>query len=322
MRAIAVQHFGDEPEVVDLPIPEPGPGQVQVRLVVAAINPMDMAAAAGRFARMGAHRFPLVLGFDGAGTVSAVGPDVQELAVGDPVFGQFWTDPLGYGTYAEYTIMAERGPSGGRPGRSRRSPPACPWRRPPRCRRPPRPLGALDNVGCGAGETLLLIGATGGLGTFATQIVASRGIHVVATAAADAADGIRRLGAARTIDYKATPLGEALSVAVPDGLDGVVDATGDRDSVSGAARHLKDRRSVVSVAFGASDDLLNDRRIRAINYQLDDKPARLREVGRLAAAQVITPVISDEIAFDDALATLRRPRGGARGKVIIRIQAR
>jgi len=319
MRAIAVQHFGDEPEMVDLPIPEPGPGQVQVRLVVAAINPMDMAAAAGRFARMGAHRFPLVLGFDGAGTVSAVGPDVQELAVGDPVFGQFWTDPLGYGTYAEYTIMAERGPTGAiariPAGLSMAQAAALPTAA-------STALGALDNVGCGAGETLLLIGATGGVGVFATQIAASRGIRVVATAAADAADGIRRLGAARTIDYKATPLGEALSVAAPGGLDGVVDATGDRDSVSGAARHLKDRRSVVSVAFGASDDLLNDRRIRAINYQLDDKPARLREVGRLAAAQVITPVISDEIAFDDALATLRRPRGGARGKVIIRIQAR
>ncbi len=319
MRAIAVQHFGDAPEVVDLPIPEPGPGQVRVRLAVAAINPMDMAAAAGRFARMGAHRFPLVLGFDGAGTVSAVGADVRELAVGDPVFGQFWTDPIGYGTYAEYTIMAERGPTGAiatiPAGLSMAQAAAL-------LTAASTALGALDNVGCGAGETLLLIGATGGLGTFATQIAASRGIHVVATAAADAADGIRRLGAARTIDYKAAPLGEALSVAAPDGLDGVVDATGDRDSVSAAARRLKDGRSVVSVAFGVGDDLLKDRRIRAINYQFDDKPARLREVGRLAAAHVITPVISDEIAFDDALATLRRPRGGARGKVIIRIQAR
>lgn len=68
---------------------------------------------------------------------------------------------------------------------------------------------------------------------------------------------------------------------------------------------------------------LNDRRIRAINYRLDNKPERLREVGRLAAARVITPVISNEIAFDDVLATLRRQRdGGARGKVIIHIQAR
>lgn len=317
MKAIVVQQFNEDPELVDLPVPEPGRGQLQVKLAAASVNPMDMAAATGRFAQLGVHRFPLVLGFDGAGTVSAIGDDVHDFAVGDQVFGQFWTDPIGYGTYTEYTLMAEQGANGSivriPTGVSMVQAAALPTAA-------STALGALDTVGAGSGDSLLIIGATGGVGTFAVQLAAARGLRVIATAAADADQQIRTLGADETINYKAHSLDRALAEAAPSGLDAIVDFTGSSDSIAEAARHLKDGRTVLSIAFGINDDLRSDPRIRAANYALDKKPERLAEVARLAGTGSIAAVINSEISLTEVPTTLRdRRSGGSRGKTVIRI---
>ena len=73
MRAIAVENFGDEPRLMELPDPVPGLGKVLVAIDVASINPVDWKAAQGAFAEMIENEFPLVLGFDGAGRVEAAG---------------------------------------------------------------------------------------------------------------------------------------------------------------------------------------------------------------------------------------------------------
>lgn len=322
MRAIAVDEFGAQPRMVDLPVPEAGPGQVQVRLAAASMNPMDAAAAQGRFARFGEHRLPLILGFDGAGTVTAVGGGVADLAVGDRVFGQFWTSPIGQGTYAEYTVIDAHPANGsialvpgGLPLSQAAALPTA----------ASTALGAVETAGVGQGDTLLVIGATGGVGVFAVQVAARLGVRVIATAAADAAALVRDLGAAETIDYKAGSLEEGIVAAAPGGLDGVVDLTGNRESIAAAARHLRDGAAVVSIAFGVSEQLQADPRVRAVNYALDRKGERLEEVARLAGEKAIVPVIDTEISLEDALARSgnQQDRGnlgaGARGKTVIRI---
>jgi NADPH:quinone reductase-like Zn-dependent oxidoreductase len=318
MRAIAVEHFGDDPTMMTLPVPEPGPGELRVRLEATSVNPLDWKTAEGLFADTFAHRFPLVLGFDGAGTVTAVGENVRGFSVGDRVFGQFWGDPIGHGTWAEYTVVPEDGGSGAvakvPAALSMTDAAALPTAG-------MTALGALDAVGCGAGDTLLVLGATGGVGTFVTQIAASRGVRVVATAAPGAAERMRELGAHDTIDHRAHPLDETIAAVCPDGTQGILDLVGPSGGLRDAAKHLKDGRSAVSIAFGAGDDLRADRRIRAVNYALDHKARRLAEIGRLAAEKVISPVIGREVPFDDdVLAALARPwNGGVRGKTVIRL---
>ncbi|MFD0654645.1 alcohol dehydrogenase catalytic domain-containing protein [Streptomyces malaysiensis subsp. malaysiensis] len=107
MRAIGIERFGDTPELRELPVPEPAWGQVQVAIEAAAINPLDMAIASGSLRTLGEYRFPLTLGMDGAGTVTAIGGGITEYRVGDRVFGQFWSQPLEFGTFAEVCVVQE-----------------------------------------------------------------------------------------------------------------------------------------------------------------------------------------------------------------------
>ena len=93
---------------MELADPEPGSGEVLVAIDAAAINPMDWKAAQGAFREVMGNDFPLVLGFDGAGRVEALGPGTDRFAVGDLVHGQFWDDRLGRGTFAERVAIAER----------------------------------------------------------------------------------------------------------------------------------------------------------------------------------------------------------------------
>ena len=100
MRAVTVTEYGATPAVAEMPTPEPGPGQVLIRLRAADMNPMDRALASGAWKPMSAT-FPMVLGVDGAGVVEQLGPGASRFSVGDDLFGQLLIAPLGSaGTYA------------------------------------------------------------------------------------------------------------------------------------------------------------------------------------------------------------------------------
>src|SRR3954449_1938491 len=104
MRAVTVAGFGATPEVTDRPVPEPGPGEVLVRLTAAGLNPFDWKVIDGALTDVA---FPLIIGTDGAGTVERVGADVSGFRPGDAVFGQFSRAREGRGSYAEFGVAAE-----------------------------------------------------------------------------------------------------------------------------------------------------------------------------------------------------------------------
>ncbi len=143
------------------------------------------------------HEFPLVLGFDGAGRVEAVGAGAGRFAVGDLVHGQFWGDTVGRGTFAERVAIADRPshgalelvPEGLKPGPAAAAPTAGMTAE-----------GAVAKTGCGPGQTLLILGATGGVGVLAAQLAARAGITVIATARGEARAWIEGFGASETPD--------------------------------------------------------------------------------------------------------------------------
>src|ERR1700751_3483114 len=116
MQAVTVTEYGATPAVAEVPTPEPGPGQVLIRLRAAGMNPMDRALASGAWKPMPAT-FPMVLGVDGAGVVEQLGPGASRFSVGDDLFGQLLIAPLGSaGTYAEYVAVTEDAPLARVPG--------------------------------------------------------------------------------------------------------------------------------------------------------------------------------------------------------------
>jgi Alcohol dehydrogenase GroES-like domain len=105
MHAVTVTEFGATPTVAEIPTPEPGPGQVLIKLRAAGMNPMDRTLASGAWKPMPAT-FPMVLGADGAGVVEQLGEGASRFSLGDDLFGQLLIPPLGSaGTYADERIL-------------------------------------------------------------------------------------------------------------------------------------------------------------------------------------------------------------------------
>jgi NADPH:quinone reductase-like Zn-dependent oxidoreductase len=220
MRAIAIADFGAAPGLHDLPVPQPGAGEVLVRVRASSVNGFDGAVAAGSLQGMLEHRFPVVLGKDFAGTVEALGPGAARFAAGDPVFGVVMRPYLGDGAFAEAVAVAEglgvaRLPAGlelaaagalGLAGTAA--------------------LQAVEAVAPAPGETVLIAGATGGVGAFAVQLAAASGARVLATARpGEEADFVRDLGASQAVDYTGDLAGQLRAVS-PQGVHAVLHLAG------------------------------------------------------------------------------------------------
>src|SRR6201995_3059598 len=174
MRAVAVTEYGATPAVVEIPAPEPGPGQILIKLRAAGMNPMDSTLAAGAWKPMRAT-FPLVLGADCAGVVEKLGEGASKFSVGDDLFGQLLIAPLGSaGTYAEYVAVTEDAPLARVPrGLDDVVAAALPTAG-------GAGLALVDLLGPLAGKMVLIVGAGGGVGSFATQFAANAGASVIA----------------------------------------------------------------------------------------------------------------------------------------------
>ncbi|WP_250004657.1 NADP-dependent oxidoreductase [Actinoplanes sp. M2I2] len=216
MRALVVLAAGQRPEVAELPTPAPGAGQVLLRVRAAALNPMDNVLASGGLAEAMEHRYPLVLGRDVAGVVEAVGDGVTEVSIGDEVIGHIgFAAPFQAGTLAEFATLAASAVTAKPPSLDYAAAAALPLAG-------GAALAALEAAGVRSGQTVLISGASGGVGRYAVQLAAQRGATVVATGTAASAGRLRELGADTVVDYTAGPVAEQVRAAYPDGVDVLV----------------------------------------------------------------------------------------------------
>ena len=247
MRAVALTEFGAAPEVHDLDVPEPGQGEVRVRVRAASVNGFDLAVAGGYLKAMMEHRFPVVLGKDFAGTVDAVGPAVSGYTVGERVFGVVTKAYLGDGSFAEFvtvpvaiglaklpeSLTFTQGAALGLAGAAA--------------------LSAIDACGPQTGQSVLVAGATGGVGTQVVQLAAKAGAHVIATAHTDQERGyVSALGATEVVDYTGD-VADGVLAAHPQGVDAVVHLAGDPAPL---LRAVRDGGKFVSTLLGSPEQLL------------------------------------------------------------------
>jgi NADPH:quinone reductase-like Zn-dependent oxidoreductase len=277
MRTLATSDFGATPTLTDVPKPQPGPGEVLVRVQSSSINGFDVAVAAGMLQGMMEHRFPVVLGKDFAGTVEQVGDGVTRFSVGDPVFGVVTKAFLGDGAFGEYVLVGDQlGIAAVPDGLDMAS------------------AGALGLAGTAAfdaiaaiapqpGETVLVSGATGGVGAITIQYAVAAGAVVIATAAPGAqTEFVRDLGATHVVDYTQDLVAQVRAIA-PDGVSAVVHLAGDASVVAGLL--AEGGRLASTLGFGA------DQNPRATAVMASPEAATLdRLAGDAASGQIRVPI--------------------------------
>ncbi|RSM50734.1 NADP-dependent oxidoreductase [Amycolatopsis balhimycina DSM 5908] len=298
------KHGGPEvQEFFDRPDPVPGRGEVLIRVAVAGVNPLDHVLRSGPVPGLdGGRPFPRVLGMEAAGTVLALGEDVDGLEVGDAVFGFALT---GDGTYAETTVLSAPNTARIPAGLSATVAATLPVAG-------TTAVDALDQLGLPAGATILVNGVGGGVGLAVARLAAARELRVIGTGSTAKREHAEAIGV-RFIDYTAEDVVAAARELVPDGFAGIVDLAGGT-SLRTVAPLAKEPRTIISVGDMSVPDLGG----RLVERRLDR--ANLERAARLALDGVLAPVITAVHPLSDAPAALATVENGhSAGKVVIKM---
>ncbi|MGW3690433.1 NADP-dependent oxidoreductase [Streptomyces sp. NPDC005125] len=309
MRAVTLDSVPATPAVGEVDLPRPEAGELLVKVAATSINGFDAATAAGYLRGMMEHRFPLVAGKDFAGTVEALGEGVEGFAVGDAVFGVVMKPFLGTGSLAEYvTVPAAYGVAVIPEGLNVRDAGA---------------LGlagtaALDSVEAVAvkpGETLLISGATGGVGALAVQLAAARGVKVIATARPGThADFVSALTDAEVhlVDFTGDLEAQVRALA-PGGVDAALHLAGDGAQLAGLLR--PGGRIASTLGFGP--DAVEGQDITAYSVMADPNPQTLGALATDAASGALRVPVTATYSLEQAPDAFAAFGAGALGKLAI-----
>jgi NADPH:quinone reductase-like Zn-dependent oxidoreductase len=304
MRAIAIEGFGgtDRLKLVDLPAPEPGPDDVLVRVRAAGVGPWDAKTREGLFGR---RSFPHVLGVEASGIVEGAGENVVDLHVGDEVYVYSGR------CYAEYVTAPAQ--------KVARKPASLSFEEAAGV-----PVagstayqGIVEEIGLKEGETVLVSGATGGVGTMAVQIAASLRARVLGTASPRNHDYLRSLGAAEAIDYHGDWVAAVRTVA-PDGVDAVFDCVGG-ETFRRSFEAVRDGGRVVTiVAFG--NEVEPGRGISHHAFSARAERRKLEKLSQMSDAAKLRVEIEDVLPLEEAAKAHERVEAGhTRGKIVLEV---
>ena len=311
MKAFALDEFGAPGSVRDLPDPEPREGQVRIRVAAAGLNPFDTWVLQGALKDDMEHRFPLIPAMDASGTVDAVGPGVTGFAVGDEVFGSVGKRGMGEGTLAELTTMSTstiaRKPASVDHADAAAIPIAG-----------VTALNMLDAVPLAEGHVVVVIGATGGVGSYLVQIATARGARVVAINSAANAEYARSLDVADVIAYDDADVVEAVRSGYPDGIDGVADLHRDQELVARLAESVRSGGYVVSATGGVDVESLTQRGITAVNASGRVATEALETIAELLESkEIVSPAIRTFPLGESNDGVALVGSGHVRGKVLV-----
>jgi NADPH:quinone reductase-like Zn-dependent oxidoreductase len=332
MRAWRVTGYGPTRErlvLSEIERPVPGPGEVRLRVAACGLNPIDYKLVRGDLRRLEPLPFPATIGFDASGVIDAVGAGVAGLSAGDPVFVRASRATLG--AFAEFTVQPARFVA----------------RRPATIDAVPAaslPLVALTTVQAleqraqlRAGQSILILAGSGGLGSYAIQHAKALGATVHTTASARNAEWVAALGADRVLRYDQ---GES---PLADHYDVVFDTLGGAQT-RGAFDLIRTGGTVVSVAGPPDREMAAAfsagpivraamwwlarpvyaaaarRRARYFRFLTESDGAQLAAIAARVDRGEIRPVVDRRFAFEDAIVAFDYlETGHARGKVVLEL---
>jgi NADPH:quinone reductase-like Zn-dependent oxidoreductase len=309
MKAVRIHEYGDVSVLryENAPVPEARADEVLIRVHSAGVNPADWQFRQGHYKDFAPRPLPFILGWDVAGTIDAVGSEVQRFQPGDAVFSM--ADMSRDGAYADYIAVRATHVA------------LAPNSIPPE-RAAAVPLAALtahsalfDHGHLAEGQSVLIHAGAGGVGLFAVQLAHRAGARVITTASVANHELLRQLGADQCIDYR----GSDFSALVKD-VDLVLDMVG------GVTRErswavLRKSGTMVAVAMPPPDEApAREHGVKAAMVMVVPDGARLAEISTMIDAGELKVVIDREFPLTDtAAAHLRSQERHACGKIVLRV---
>jgi NADPH:quinone reductase-like Zn-dependent oxidoreductase len=241
MKAVYYENFGDVGvlQIGERPIPKPAAGQVLVKVAAAGVNPMDRRLRRGEYQEFFQRTFPIIPGWDVAGRIVELGPDVTGWQVGDDIVGLGFTWKLGVGSYAEYMTIDDTAIA----------------RKPARMsfeQAATLPLVSLtawqslvESGKLQRGQSVFIQSGAGGIGSVAISVGRYVGARVYTTARAKNHDYVKERGATVAIDYKTSNYVHVLKDHEPDGVDVVLETLEDKIYNENAVRIVKSGGTII-----------------------------------------------------------------------------
>ncbi len=308
MKAVRIHEYGD-PDVLryeDAPRPVVKPDEVLIRVHAAGVNPVDWKVRAGHAKNILNYSFPFIPGWDVSGVVQSTGLDTSRLKAGDEVYSR--PDLARDGAYAEYIAVRE-------------SEVALKPKSLDHVHAAAVPLAALtawqalfDAAKIQAGQTLLIHGAAGGVGTFAVQLAKLKGARVIGTASKKNHEFLRSLGADETVDYTTTRFED-----VVHGVDAVLDTiTG--ETMERSWQVLKKDGILVSILQPPSPEKAAAHGVRCAHTFVQPSVPQLNEITKLIDAGKLKVIIEKVFPLWEARAAHElSATGHVRGKIVLRV---
>jgi NADPH:quinone reductase-like Zn-dependent oxidoreductase len=306
MRALTLDSFDAAPALRDdLPEPELGDNELLVRVHASSVNPVDVFIAGGALKEMVEHEFPVTLGRDFAGVVEQVGSGVRLYAVGEEVFGFLpHANPTVHeGSWAELITVPEDNFVAAKP------------RNVDLAQAGAAPLAAItaitafDAVALTDGQIVLVVGATGGVGSFFVQLAAAAGAKVIAPAFTEDQEYLRGLGVGELIDRE-SDVGAAVRELHPDGVDALLDAVSQAPDTS----LLKEGGRLASPIGAAGEGP------GRFNIMAEPTPANLQRLAELLETDRLRVPIQRSYALEQAGEALQAlPTTHTQGKLSVTI---
>jgi len=308
LKAVRIHNHGNSSVLIyeDAPMPTILPDEALIKVHSVGINPVDWKIRMGYGDYRNAFSFPLILGWDVAGTIESVGPLLKKFKAGDIVFAR--PEPIRNGAYAEY--VAVRGfelayaPSyipleeaAGIPLASQTA-----W------------MAIFEKGNLQKGQRILIHGASGAVGSFAVQFAKLANAYVIATASAKNIDMVKSLGADEVIDYNSEDFSKKVS-----GVDSVLDVIGG-DTQSRSWQVIRKGGTLVSTV-GVDEKAGKQFNVHAASFHLVSNGARLHQIRELVNAGLVRVTIGKEFPLSEARAAHDLGESGkVTGKIILRVQ--
>lgn len=308
MRAVTIEEFGAAPTVTEVAKPVPGPGEILVKVSHSSLNGFDGAVIYGFLKDVLEHKFPVTLGKDFAGTVEAVGEGVGR-AAGERVFGVVMKPVVQDGALAEYVVVGEgygiaaapEGLESAHAGALGLAGSAA--------------VGVIDALAPQPGETVLVIGATGGVGAYAVQLAAKAGATVIATAKPGAeTEFVKGLGATHVVDHTGDLPAQIRAIS-PGGVHAAAHLAGD----PGAAAALVAAGGRLASTLGFGPEAATELDITVTSVMANPDPATLERLADAVVSGALTVPIAETYALDAVGQGFAAFGAGTVGKIAVSV---